>query len=103
MQNSLWIIIVGMFLVTYLPKVIPFLFLKDRNLPQFIQRFLQYIIFAILGSLIFPGILTSTNNIYSAIFGGICAIFLSIVKLNITIVILGTILSVYFFQYIQFL
>lgn len=103
MQNSLWVIIAGMFLVTYLPKVIPFLFLKDRNLPKFIQRFLQYIIFAILGSLIFPGILTSTNNIYSAIFGGICAVFLSLFKLNITIVILGTILSVYFFQYIQFL
>lgn len=100
MKSDLWLIILGMGIVTYLPKVMPFLFLKNRPLPKFIRRFLQYVIFAILGSLVFPGILTSTNNVYSAVAGGLCAIFLSLFGVNITFIILGAISTVYIFQYI---
>jgi len=100
MESNLWLIILGMGIVTYLPKVIPFLFLKNRPFPKFIKRFLQYIVFAILGSLVFPGILTSTNNIYSAVAGGLCAILLSFFGVNITFIILGAVATVYIFQYI---
>jgi len=100
MKTDLWLIIIGMGIVTYLPKFIPFLTLKNKKLPEIIKRFLQYVIFAILGSLIFPGILTSTNNVYSAVAGGLCAIILSLFGVNITFIILGAISTVYIIQYI---
>ncbi|NLY56726.1 MAG: AzlD domain-containing protein [Firmicutes bacterium] len=49
--------IVGMTLVTYLPRAIPLVVLKDRRLPRFMVLWLQFIPVAILAALLAPSLL----------------------------------------------
>lgn len=53
----IWYAIVGMCLVTYLPRVIPLLLGRDLALPRWVRRWLSFFPYAALGALIFPGIL----------------------------------------------
>jgi len=52
------IIIVGMGLVTYLPRWAPLFFLSRRSLPQWFVRWLDLIPAAILSALLMPVLLT---------------------------------------------
>ena len=54
----IWLMIAGMCLVTFVPRVIPLLLGRDLALPGWIRRWLSYFPYAALGSLIFPGILS---------------------------------------------
>jgi branched-subunit amino acid transport protein len=53
----IWFAIVGMALVTFVPRVIPLVLGRDLALPGWIRRWLSFFPFAALGALIFPGIL----------------------------------------------
>ena len=53
----IWLLLGGMFLVTYLPRVVPFVLGRELRLPACIRRWLDYFPYAALGALIFPGIL----------------------------------------------
>ena len=55
-------VIIGMALVTYLPRVIPLMVLKDRKIEGKMKRFLQYIPYTSLSVLIIRGILTSSQE-----------------------------------------
>ncbi|NLK73454.1 MAG: AzlD domain-containing protein, partial [Clostridiales bacterium] len=83
---------------TYIPRMLPLVLLRDIKLPPFLDRFLQFIPPAVLGALIFPGILTSTGNLASAIAGGIAALILALLNLNLTLVVIGGILSALLYQ-----
>jgi branched-subunit amino acid transport protein len=52
-------IIVGMGLVTYLPRWAPLFFLSRRSLPQWFIRWLDLIPAAILSALLMPALLTN--------------------------------------------
>jgi branched-subunit amino acid transport protein len=54
----IWVMIAGMCLVTFVPRVIPLLLGRDLALPAWIRRWLSYFPYSALGALIFPGILT---------------------------------------------
>lgn len=54
MGNCL-ILILGMAVVTYLPRLIPFCLLADLSLPPLLRRFLLFIPYTALGALIIPG------------------------------------------------
>lgn len=54
MNSSIVWMIVGMGIVTYLPRMIPLVFLEKLKLPSFIQGVLKNVPYAILGALIFP-------------------------------------------------
>jgi branched-subunit amino acid transport protein len=56
--DYLWIIL-GMGIVTYLPRVLPLLVLAQRNLPQGLLDWLGLIPVAILAALLAPGLLVS--------------------------------------------
>ena len=94
-MDNLWILIIGMGIVTYLPRMVPLVILQDLKLPASLKRFFEFIPFAILGALIFPGILYSTNSIDSAIFGGIVATIVAYFRVNLIIVVFSGILGVY--------
>ncbi len=98
-MNAYLLLVVGMGLVTYIPRMIPMVILKEIKLPAYLRRFLQFIPYAALGALIFPGILQSTSHIESAIFGGIISVIIALLRLNIIIVVLGGIFSVYLWEY----
>ncbi len=91
-------VIIGMALVTYIPRMIPMVILKDIELPLVVTRFLKYVPYAALGALIFPGILTSTGSIESALAGGTIAIILAFYRTNLVVVIFGAISTVYLWQ-----
>ena len=50
-------IIVGMGLVTYLIRVVPQLFFLGRSFPEFFDRYLRYLAYALMASIV------STNNV----------------------------------------
>ncbi len=53
------LLLLGMGFVTYIPRLFPILFLSQRELPQWLVEWLDYIPAAILSALIFPAIVTS--------------------------------------------
>ena len=56
--DYLWLLL-GMGIVTYLPRVLPLLVLAQRNLPQGLLDWLGLIPVAILSALLAPGLLVS--------------------------------------------
>ena len=49
-----------MFLVTYLPRMLPLVIFRKTIENQFVKSFLAYVPYAVLGAMTFPGILFST-------------------------------------------
>lgn len=56
--------VVGMFLVTYMPRFLPAYGLSKIELPQFIKSFLEYIPVAVLSALLFPAIFMKNNHLF---------------------------------------
>jgi branched-subunit amino acid transport protein len=56
---KIWWLLAGMFAVTYVPRVIPFVIGREIALPPWVRRWLDYFPYAALGALIFPGVLTA--------------------------------------------
>lgn len=70
MNNIIWIIL-GMMVVTYVPRLIPFYLVGGKSLPRKIKAFLEYVPYAALGALIFPGALTAMPHEGLAAMGGL--------------------------------
>jgi len=66
-------LIIGMSLATYLPRLIPILFLTDRETNPIMTKFLKYIPYTSLTILIVRGILTSTPDMMIPSIAGIGA------------------------------
>ncbi|TFD97643.1 AzlD domain-containing protein [Jeotgalibacillus sp. R-1-5s-1] len=96
-MSMIWII-VGMAIVTYIPRVLPLTILEGKELPPFLQGVLKNIPYAVLGALIFPGILLiQPENILFGVIGAAAAFLLAAIGADVMLVVLGSIvvLSVY--------
>lgn len=51
-QDLIFMTIVGMALVTYLPRALPILFMSSRTLPRLLEVWLSYIPPAVLAALV---------------------------------------------------
>ena len=89
------ICMVIMSLTTYVLRVTPLLVLKKEIKNQFIKSFLFYIPYAVIASITFPFIFYFVDNIYLALIGISATIILSLIKPNLFIVSLGSVLIVY--------
>ena len=94
-MTDLHLIVVAMALVTYLPRMIPMVFLDRAFLPPSLRRFLEFIPYTVLASLIFPGILTAVDPLPAALTGALTATVLAWLRLNLVLVVLGAILAVF--------
>jgi len=94
-MGKLWLLVLIMGLVTYIPRMLPLTLLNNMQLPRFLNSFLRFVPFAALGALIFPGILSSTGNTNSALVGGAISLLLAFWRVNITLVVFGGILGAY--------
>jgi branched-subunit amino acid transport protein len=56
-QTEILLTILGMGVVTYLPRLLPAWFLRGRELPPFVTAWLSYIPVAILAALLLPSLL----------------------------------------------
>ncbi|HNR02075.1 MAG TPA: AzlD domain-containing protein [Anaerolineaceae bacterium] len=70
-ETTLLITIIGMALVTYLPRLLPAWLLRGRALPPFIAAWLRYVPAAVLAALLLPSLLVeggelnlAWNNLY---------------------------------------
>lgn len=97
MDSKLVLLILGMGLVTYIPRMLPFFLFRGKELPRFVQGILKNVPYATLGALIFPGVLFIQEDITHGIVGAAAAFILAFMGGNIFVVIIGAIavLTVY--------
>ena len=89
-------IILGMSFVTMLPRVIPAFVVEKLQFRPWINQWLSAIPYAALGALIFPGILSVVpEQPFVGIIVVISAIILSLFGLNVVLVVIGAILTVF--------
>ena len=62
-QKAIFLTIVGMMLVTYLPRLAPVWFLSSRTLPPLVGRWLRLVPVAVLSALLFPSLLVQGGQI----------------------------------------
>lgn len=99
-MNELYLIL-GMALVTFIPRLLPALFMDRIRFPSWFQRWLKIIPYAVLGALIFPGILSiDQGQPLLGLLGGLAALLLAVWNLHITLVMLGAVFTVLLLQYI---
>lgn len=98
MGPTYWWMLLGMALVTYIPRMIPLTVLDGKKLPPLITGILSNIPFAVLGALIFPAVFyVQEGNILFGIIGAGTAFLIAITGFGLMPVVLGTIgvLAVY--------
>ena len=98
MDTWYWWTLLGMALVTYIPRAFPLTFLEGKELPPVVSGVLSNIPFAVLGALIFPAILyVQQGNLLFGLIGTVVAFSLAYLFSNVMVVVLGTIsvLAVY--------
>ncbi len=89
-------IIIGMAIVTMVPRIIPAFLVDKLQFRPWVNRWLNAIPYAALGALIFPGIFTVIpEEPLIGILGGAVAIILAYFGLNVVLVVLGAILTVF--------
>ncbi len=98
MDSTILLMIIGMAIVTYIPRMVPFIVFRGKELSPFLQGVLKNVPFAVLGALIFPKILLiREDNILFGVVGTVAAFLLAFIGANVIIVVLGSIgvLSLY--------
>ncbi|HEY8343805.1 MAG TPA: AzlD domain-containing protein [Bacillota bacterium] len=89
-----------MAVVTYLPRVVPMIFVRKRLESPFLRSFLYYVPYAALGAMTFPRILYSTGDLSSALVGMSIALLLSFYEKGLLKVAVGAIAAVYIIQFL---
>lgn len=92
----IYLIIIGMAIVTMIPRFVPVFIVEKMLFKDWVNRWLQAIPYAALGALIFPAILSVKEGApHVGIIGGVVAAILAILRLNIVLVVIGAIATVY--------
>jgi branched-subunit amino acid transport protein len=101
MEKWYWWMILGMAIVTYIPRAIPLTFLEGRELPPLVSGVLRNIPFAVLGALIFPAILfVQEGNLLFGLIGAIAAFVFAFAGANVILVVMGSIAVLAFYSLI---
>lgn len=92
MRGNIIFIILGMFVVTYIPRHLPFMISKRFSFPARVKAFLTYIPAAALGALILPDAFHAVEGEPLASALGVAgAVILSYTQRNIFITVAGSI------------
>ncbi|MCR4646873.1 MAG: AzlD domain-containing protein [Oscillospiraceae bacterium] len=75
--------------VTYLIRMIPFAFFRQKITSKFLRSFLYYIPYAVLSAMTIPAIFYSTGNMVTAIAGTVMALVLAYFDLPLIVVALA--------------
>jgi branched-subunit amino acid transport protein len=97
MDKMIVLMILGMGVVTYIPRMLPLVVFNNVKMPPFLQGVLKNVPYATLGALIVPGIFLINENIWFGVIGFISALVAAWFGANVIIVVLTAIavLSVY--------
>ena len=75
--------------VTYLIRMIPFTAFRKQIKSTFLQSFLSYVPYAVLGAMTFPGIFYATSSVPSAVVGTLVGVILAFCNRSLLTVALG--------------
>lgn len=88
------ILIIGMTIVTYIPRAIPAVLTEKMKFGKKVEKFLSLIPYTAMAALIFPGVLfVDKSKMSIGIVGVVVAVILSWIKAPITVVIIGAIVA----------
>ena len=98
------LLIIGMMIVTFLPRYLPFIAFSKWRPPGLVKRLLRFIPFAALGALILPGGVMAVPGYPLAAIAGIaaaivCAWFRKEIILTVFCSVAATFLVLYFSGY----
>ncbi|MDX6152138.1 AzlD domain-containing protein [Marinococcus sp. PL1-022] len=88
---NMLLLIIGMGVITYVTRVVPFFSLNINRLPVSVQQALQLIPYAALGALLLPGALRSPPDPWFGLLGLGIALLIAFTGGRFTAVICGTI------------
>ncbi|MBQ8427668.1 MAG: AzlD domain-containing protein [Clostridia bacterium] len=86
--------------VTYLIRMVPFVFFRKKIKSRFINSLLYYIPYAVLSAMTFPAIFFSTGNVLTACIGTAVALIAAISKRSLVTVAICAVLAVLLFSFI---
>ena len=90
MSGNVYIYILVMAAVTYLPRVLPIAIFRRRIENRTVRSFLAYMPYAALAAMTFPEILYSTGNFISGLIGALIALILAFFKRSLlTVAVAG--------------
>jgi len=84
-----------MAIVTYIIRALPLTFFRKKIKSPWLISFLFYVPYAVLGAMVFPAILYSTQSMKTATIGFAVAIILALLEKDLLIVAIGGIIAVY--------
>ncbi|HNT78393.1 MAG TPA: AzlD domain-containing protein [Anaerolineae bacterium] len=61
-QQTIFLTMLGMLAVTYIPRLLPVWFLADKSLPKSVITWLRYVPVAVLSALLMPTLLIPNNK-----------------------------------------
>ncbi|MGD7009082.1 AzlD domain-containing protein [Metabacillus sp. 84] len=94
MNESMILLILAMGIVTYIPRVVPFLVFRGSVLPVFWQNVLKNVPYAILGALIVPAVFMTEGGFAFGAAGAAAAFAAAYLGWNVIFVVLCSILAV---------
>jgi branched-subunit amino acid transport protein len=65
-QKVIFLTILGMALVTYVPRLLPVYFLSSRSRPPLVVDWLRYVPVAVLAAMLFPSLLVEEGQVVLA-------------------------------------
>lgn len=93
------VVILGCTIVTFIPRLIPALFVDRLDFPPKVEKFLNLIPYTALAALICPGVLTVDNQLwYIGLIGAVVAAWLAWKKVPLGAIVILTVvvlISVY--------
>ncbi|MEA5091668.1 hypothetical protein SDC9_32489 [bioreactor metagenome] len=89
---KIFLLIIGMALVTYFGRVLPVLFLGQKTNRPSVEKFLRLIPYSAMTALVFPGVLSVDKDFMAiGVVGAVTALALSWFNMSITFVVIGAI------------
>lgn len=101
MTLKLLIYIAIMALVTYLIRCLPIMVFRKKIKSRFVQSFLYYVPYAVLGAMTFPAIFYATGSVFSASAGLAVALVLAFFNRSLIVVALSASLAAYIAEWIS--
>jgi branched-subunit amino acid transport protein len=97
-DSRIFIAIAIMAIVTYIPRMLPLVFMKKPINHPFLRSFLHYVPYAVLAAMTFPAIVYSTQSLASGFVGLLVALALAFYKKGLLTVALGSTVAVFFVE-----
>ena len=87
--------------VTYLIRVLPYIFMRKEVKNKFFNSFLLYVPYTVLAAMTIPAILFATDNIYSAIAGLVVAVIVALFEKGLLTVAISSCVAVLLVELVQ--